>query len=73
MLIRLPLTSFQPKMSLREAQSILNVKSNEKNRSVIEKRHKELIALNHPDTGGSVLLSEKINEAKDLILSKHFK
>ena len=34
----------------------------------IKERHRTLLRLNHPDTGGSTFVASKINEAKDVLL-----
>ena len=56
-------------MTRREAALILGVReSADKDR--IQKSYRRLLTLNHPDTGGSTFLSTKINEAKEILLSK---
>lgn len=36
----------------------------------IKQRHRKLLMMNHPDTGGSTFIASKINEAKDMMLGK---
>lgn len=34
----------------------------------IRDRHRKMLMLNHPDTGGSTFIASKLNEAKDVLL-----
>lgn len=36
--------------------------------SRIRDRHRKMLMLNHPDTGGSTFIASKINEAKDVLI-----
>ena len=58
---------FEDKMTKREAALILGVRESSTPKRIKE-AHRNLLILNHPDTGGSTFLSGKINEAKDLLL-----
>eukprot|EP01104_Vermistella_antarctica_P012975 TRINITY_DN3849_c0_g1_i1.p1 TRINITY_DN3849_c0_g1~~TRINITY_DN3849_c0_g1_i1.p1 ORF type:complete len:114 (+),score=23.53 TRINITY_DN3849_c0_g1_i1:113-454(+) len=60
---------FEREMSPKEATQILAVRQTA-TKDQIQKAHKKLMVLNHPDRGGSELLATKINEAKDLLLKK---
>ncbi|KAK4880168.1 hypothetical protein RN001_008314 [Aquatica leii] len=60
---------FDPKMNRREAALILGV-SPTANKSKIRDAFKKVMAVNHPDRGGSPYIASKINEAKDF-LEKH--
>ena len=62
------LKGFSPTMNKAEAQQILNLPLNYSKQD-IQKRHKNLMALHHPDKGGSPLIATKINEAKDFLLT----
>eukprot|EP00831_Metopus_contortus_P041368 TRINITY_DN3245_c0_g1_i6.p3 TRINITY_DN3245_c0_g1~~TRINITY_DN3245_c0_g1_i6.p3 ORF type:complete len:131 (+),score=25.88 TRINITY_DN3245_c0_g1_i6:165-557(+) len=59
---------FDAMMSEREAQLILNVKRpfTEQN---IKEAHKKMMMINHPDKGGSTFIANKVNEAKDKLMS----
>lgn len=57
---------FQPELTKREAALILGVRERAPKEKILE-RYRVLMRKNHPDRGGSPLLSMKINEAKDLM------
>ncbi|XP_076164605.1 mitochondrial import inner membrane translocase subunit TIM14 [Ptiloglossa arizonensis] len=57
---------FESKMTRREASLILGVSPNA-NKAKIKERFKKIMAVNHPDRGGSPFIAAKINEAKDLL------
>ena len=61
--------AFRQPMNRTEAALILGVKSSATEQQVLA-AHKRLMFLNHPDFGGSTLVSSKINEAKDILLVK---
>lgn len=58
---------FEEKMTKREAALILGVREHA-SADRIKDAHRKILILNHPDRGGSPLLSAKINEAKDLLM-----
>jgi len=57
---------FEDPMSKREAALILGCRESA-SKEKINDRYRVLIRLNHPDMGGSPLISAKINEAKNLL------
>ncbi len=59
---------FPKQMTKRDAMLILNINKIDEN--LIKKNHRKLLMINHPDKGGSTYVALKINEAKDLLLSK---
>mmetsp|Transcript_5497 Transcript_5497/g.9783 ORF Transcript_5497/g.9783 Transcript_5497/m.9783 type:complete len:132 (+) Transcript_5497:138-533(+) len=59
---------FEAEMTRKEALSILGLREGA-SRDQIRDAHRNLMRLNHPDTGGSALLATKVNEAKDFLLS----
>ena len=58
---------FEDKMTKREAALILGVREHA-NTDRIKDAHRKILILNHPDRGGSPLISAKINEAKEVLL-----
>merc|ERR1712137_731775 len=58
---------FKEKMDKAEASKILSVCLDEKE---INQAFRQLMIANHPDKGGSRYISEKVNEAKDLMTGK---
>ena len=57
-------------MSVREAQALLGLDDNA-DASAIRAAHRRLIALNHPDRGGTEALARNINRARDVLLRHH--
>ena len=62
------LKGFSPSMNKKEAELILNLPINYSKQDV-QKHHKHLMALHHPDKGGSPFIATKINESKDFLLT----
>ena len=62
-------SGFLPSMSFHEAQLILGLPSGYGAEDV-KKAHRDLMARNHTDVGGSEVLAQKINEARDLLNGK---
>jgi len=60
------LDSFAPTMNRREALAILNL-GGSPSRAEIQKSHRNLMALHHPDKGGSSFIATKVNEARDYL------
>ncbi|KAJ8940025.1 hypothetical protein NQ314_010856 [Rhamnusium bicolor] len=60
---------FDQKMNRREAALILGI-SPSANKQKVKDAFKKVMAVNHPDRGGSPYIASKINEAKDY-LEKH--
>lgn len=57
---------FEAKMNLREASLILGV-SPSSSKSKIKDAFRRIMAVNHPDRGGSPYIATKINEARDYL------
>lgn len=57
---------FEPTMTKREAGLILGCRETASKERIMD-RYRLLIRLNHPDMGGSPMLSAKINEAKNML------
>ncbi|WUR05194.1 DnaJ-like protein [Vairimorpha necatrix] len=56
-------SSFLRVMDLKEARLVLEVSKGDS----VHKKYKELMRINHPDTGGSSYITSKINEAYKLL------
>eukprot|EP00978_Attheya_sp_CCMP212_P049660 scaffold694102_cov59-Attheya_sp.AAC.1 len=54
-------------MTRREAALVLGVRESSSPKRIKE-AHRNLLMLNHPDTGGSTYIAGKINEAKELLI-----
>ncbi|CAL9735037.1 mitochondrial import inner membrane translocase subunit TIM14 [Monosporozyma servazzii] len=61
---------FDPKMNMKEAVQILNLKENNITKKKLKEVHRKIMLANHPDKGGSPYLATKINEAKDFLEKK---
>ena len=59
---------FRTSMTKREAALILGVREGA-NKDRIQRAHRKMMVINHPDTGGSPYISLKVNEAKELLIS----
>ena len=57
---------FRQPMTTVEASLILGLNAT-RDQERINKRHRKLMFLNHPDNGGSTYLASKINEAKEVL------
>lgn len=57
-------------MSEKEAAAILNVAPNA-NRDTINHAYKALMKKLHPDMGGSAYFADKLNQARDVLLTKN--
>lgn len=61
---------FEGKMSEREALLVLGIEAGDianLTHDMLKQRYRKLMIMNHPDRSGSVYLSQKINQAKDLL------
>ena len=59
---------FEEVMTKREAALILGIRESA-SREKVREAHQRLMRLNHPDTGGSEYMAQKINEAKEKLLN----
>lgn len=65
-----PNSGFQQKMTEEEALKILGIEGDDivnLDKEMLKNRYRKLIIMNHPDKHGSQFLSQKINEAKDIL------
>nr|ANM86781.1 Pam18/Tim14 [Stygiella incarcerata] len=60
--------TFAKEMNRKEAALVLGVNETFASIEDVKDAHYRLIRLNHPDIGGSVYLTRKINEAKDILM-----
>ncbi|OAG29307.1 DnaJ -like subfamily C member 19 [Nematocida displodere] len=59
----MPHAGFLPEMTLSEALKILGTGSS----IGVDRNYRQLLHRNHPDKGGSVYLTQKLNEARALV------
>lgn len=67
---RFPNSGFEERMTEREALLILGIEEHEidlLDSKMVKDRYRKLMIQNHPDKNGSQYLSQKINQAKDVI------
>lgn len=67
---RYPRTGFREYMTEQEALMILGIEGDEvvkMDKELLKNRYRKLMVVNHPDKNGSQYLSQKINQAKDLL------
>ena len=62
-----PKGGFPKEMTKSEAIQILGITTQQPSKTMIQERHRKLMRFNHPDLGGSPLISTKINEAKKIL------
>lgn len=63
-------TGFERKMTEREALLIMGLNANDitsLTKETLKQRYRKLMVMNHPDRKGSVYLSQKINQAKEVL------
>ena len=60
---------FEATMSRSEAAKILGVRESAAKKD-IQKAHRKIMMLNHPDRGGSPFIAAKINEASEVLSGK---
>eukprot|EP00835_Amoeboradix_gromovi_P000504 NODE_17_length_41373_cov_0.337016.p28 type:complete len:116 gc:universal NODE_17_length_41373_cov_0.337016:35165-35512(+) len=64
---RFPKGGFPQEIRKSDALQILGIQASNPSKSLIQERHRSLMKYNHPDLGGSPLISSKINEAKKVL------
>lgn len=60
---------FESPMSKKEAALVLGCRESASKQKIMD-RYRTLMRLNHPDLGGSPLLTRKVNEAKEMLYSR---
>lgn len=63
-------TGFDHSMTEREALLILGIEANDISgltKDNLRQRYRKLMVMNHPDKKGSIYLSQKINQAKEIL------
>lgn len=63
-------SGFEPNMTEREALLVLGIEAGDIGNltaDVLRQRYRKLMVMNHPDRQGSQYLSQKINQAKDVL------
>lgn len=68
--LRPPPISSKADMSVEEARAVLGVGA-DADPNAIRAAHRRLIALTHPDRGGTEALARNINRARDVLLRHH--
>lgn len=61
-------SGFLKKMTVKEAMRILCVVSN--STAEVNRNYRTILRENHPDTGGSEYIAQKINEARNILLKR---
>lgn len=60
---------FKTNMTKKEARLVIGLSPSEsKDKKAVNSQFRRLMLKNHPDTGGSLYLASKINEAKDILI-----
>ncbi|ODV79768.1 mitochondrial chaperonin of the DnaJ family [Suhomyces tanzawaensis NRRL Y-17324] len=68
--LRYPNRGFADPMTEQEALLVLGIEGDDIvnfNKNLLRKRYRQLMVLNHPDKKGSQYLSQRINQAKDVL------
>lgn len=63
-------SGFERKMTEREALLIMGLNANDISsltKDTLRQRYRKLMVMNHPDRQGSIYLSQKINQAKEVL------
>ncbi|KAK6461796.1 mitochondrial chaperonin of the DnaJ family [Scheffersomyces coipomensis] len=68
--LRYPHSGFKDPMTEQEALLIMGIEDDDIikfNKTLLRERYRKLIILNHPDKSGSQYISQRINQAKDVL------